>query len=90
MFVRSSVGLVLSKQKNMLLTIKEHRLYLTVILLHVKHLLQTHWFITVFDATTNGPTSQPHEFSLHPSTLENHPTILFPPIPRSPDQTLKK
>ena len=37
MFVRSSVGLLLSKQKNMLLTIKEHRLYLTVTLLHVKH-----------------------------------------------------
>ena len=41
------------------------------------------------DDTTTGPTSQPHEFILHPSTLEKHPTILLPSIPRSPEQFLQ-
>jgi len=49
----------------------------------------THWFIIVFDDTTTGPASQPHEFSLHPSTLENHPKILLLSIPWSPEQSLK-
>ena len=88
MFIKSSVGILLSVQKDY------KRAQIFIILEWLCYMQNTfygtHWFTIVSDVTTTGPTSQPHEFSLHPSTLENHPTVLLPSTTRSPEKSLKK
>jgi hypothetical protein len=75
----------------MLLTIKEHKLWLSY-----SHsatgktpFMEPTSSLLYSDDTTTGPTFQPHEFSLHLSTLQNHPTILLPSILKSPQQSLQ-